>query len=135
MRSGLFATATWDRPFDLEEGDVVIVAEGALEPVADDLWIEESWVGVIKIKLEDVTVVDSAGRWRLVPSTDGVDYAVGNTVEAQDSRGVVRVLHKDPIRLVDFGERVESIAEGFKPTARPREETFDDFGGLEIGRA
>ncbi len=130
MRSGQFATATWDRPFDLEQGDVVIAAEGALERVADDLWIEESWVGVIKIKLDDVTVVDSGAHWRLVPSADTVDYSVGNTVEAPDSVGVVRVLHKDPIRLVDFGELDESIVEGFKPTAREREETFDDFGGL-----
>lgn len=130
MRSGQFATATCDQGFDLDEGDIVIVNEGSVVRAPSELWTEESWVGVVKIKLNDVAVIDGGGRWRLVPATADVDYAVGNTVEVQDTRGVIRVLHNDPIRLVEFGELDESIVEGFKPPPRERKETFDDFGGL-----
>lgn len=129
LRSGQFGTATSDGPFDLDVGDVVILNEG-VHRVPEELWIEESWVGVIKVKLEDVTIVDGGGRWRLVPTRSDVDYSVGNTVEATDARGVLRVLHRDPIRLVEFGELDESIVEGFKPPLQDRQETFDDFGGL-----
>lgn len=130
LRSGHFATVTWDQPFDLETGDVVLLHDGAVERAPEGLWAEETWVGVIKLKLDDVTVVDGGGRWRLLPTTD-VDYSVGNTVAGTDSLGVVRVLHRDPIRLVDFGELDESIVNEFKPQPRDREETFEDFGGLE----
>lgn len=130
LRSGHFATVTWDQPFDLDTGDVVLLHDGAVERAPEDLWAEETWVGVIKLKLDDVTVVDGGGRWRLLPTTD-VDYSVGNTVAGTDSLGVVRVLHRDPIRLVDFGELDESIVNEFKPQPRDREETFEDFGGLQ----
>lgn len=129
LRSGHFATVTWGQAFDLDTGDVVVLHDGAVERAPEDLWVEEQWVGVIKLKLDDVTVVDGGGRWRLLPTTD-VDYSVGNTVAGTDSRGVVRVLHRDPIRLVDFGELDESIVKEFQPPPRDRQETFQDFGGL-----
>src|SRR5438132_14286322 len=72
VRGGQFVTATWDRPFELAVGDVVILHEGAVERVRSELWVEESWVGVVKVKLDDVTVVDGGGRWRLVPTNAGV---------------------------------------------------------------
>ncbi len=129
LRSGHFGSVTWDQPFDLDTGDVVVLHDGAVERAPEELWAEEQWVGVIKVKLDDVTVVDGGGRWRLMPTTD-IDYSVGNTVAGTDSRGVVRVLHRDPIRLVDFGELDESIVKEFQPQPRDRQETFQDFGGL-----
>lgn len=131
LRGGQVATATFNEATDLEVGNVVIVRDHALERVADELWVEQTWVGVVKIKRPDRTVIDrGGGQWQLLPTNDAVEYAVGNTVEVSDSAGVVEVLHPDPIRLVDFGELDESVVNEFKPRSRDREETFADFGGL-----
>jgi transitional endoplasmic reticulum ATPase len=130
LRGGQVATATSNESTELEVGSVVIVRDHSLDRVADDLWVEQTWVGVVKIKRPDRTVIDGGGRWQLLPTNDSVEYAVGNTVEVSDSAGVVEVLHPDPIRLVEFGELDESIVQGFKPPESDRLETFDDFGGL-----
>jgi transitional endoplasmic reticulum ATPase len=129
LRNSQVVTASSSDPLELEVGNVVVVRDRSMTRAADELWTEETWVGVIKIKLPDKTVIDSGGRWRLL-SNSRVEYSVGNTVEVSDSAGVVRVLHPDPIRLLEFGELDESVVEAFKPAVRDGDETFDDFGGL-----
>lgn len=129
LRNGNVGTATSNDPFSLRVGDIVLVTDRAIDAAPAELWTEETWVGVVKIKLDDQTVVDGAGRWRLVP-TSVVEYAVGNTVEVSDSEGVVRVLHTDPIRLVEFGELDESIVQRFKSPTNDLVLSFEDFGGL-----
>jgi transitional endoplasmic reticulum ATPase len=130
LRGGQIAAATSNDPTELTVGNVVIVRDHSLDRAPDELWVEQTWVGVVKIKGSDRTVIDGGGRWQLLPTNKAVDYSVGNTVEVSDSVGVVEVLHPDPIRLVEFGELDESIVKGFKPPDRERQETFDDFGGL-----
>lgn len=130
LRGGHVTSATAHEPTDLEVGDVVVVRDNALDHVADDLWVDESSVGVVKIKLADRTVIDAAGRWHLLPTNSDVEYSVGNTVEFKETVGVVDVLHSDPIRLVDLGELDESIVQTFKPPPTGRVEGFEDFGGL-----
>lgn len=130
LRNGQIATATSNDPTELVVGNVVTVRDDALDRAPDELWVEQTWVGVVKIKRPDRTIVDGGGRWQLLPTNEAVEYSVGNTVEVSDSLGVVEVLHPDPIRLVDFGELDESIVEGFKPPEGNRQETFEDFGGL-----
>lgn len=130
LRSGQIATATSNDPTKLIVGNVVIVRDDALDRAPDELWVDQTWVGVVKVKRPDRTIIDGGGRWHLLPTNEAVEYSVGNTVEVSDSLGVVEVLHPDPIRLVDFGELDESIVEGFKPPDVNRQETFEDFGGL-----
>src|SRR5207302_364919 len=115
LRGGQIATATSNDPTELTVGNVVIVGDRSLDRVPDELWVEQTWVGVVKIKRSDRTVIDGGGRWQLLPTNTAVEYSVGNTVEVSDSVGVVDVLHPDPIRLVEFGELDESIVQGFKP--------------------
>lgn len=129
LRNGNVGSATSNDPFPFDVGEVVLVTDRAIDAAPDELWTEETWVGVVKIKLDDQTVVDGAGRWRLVP-TSAVEYAVGNTVEVSDAGGVVRVLHTDPIRLVEFGELDETVVQRFKPPVGDLVVSFDDFGGL-----
>lgn len=131
FRNGHLATAHADQPTALSVGHVVVVRDGEIERACDELWIEQTWVGVVKVKRPDRSVIDGAGRWLLVPTNSTVEYSVGNTVEVRDSVGVTEVLHPDPIRLVDFGELDESVVNEFKPQPRDREETFEDFGGLQ----
>ena len=94
-------------------------------------WPDQLWIGVVRIKLEDITVISTEGRNRSVPTTD-VNYEVGNTVEAGDVQGVVRVLSKTPISLIDLPSLDDSVTEEFRWEPPDGTELgFDDFGGLK----
>lgn len=128
--SGQFGSGSSDHPFDVNVGDVVLVREHSLEPAPAELWPDETWIGVVRIKHEEITVLDAGARWRHVPTTGEVEYAVGNTVEVRESSGIVRVLQKEPIRIVELPEVDDSIVERFKPIGLDGDQTFEDFGGL-----
>jgi transitional endoplasmic reticulum ATPase len=112
------------------EGNVVLVSAAGLEVVPDEMWPEEEWIAVVRIKLDDVTVVDANGRWKLVPNNRKIEYAVGNTVLGRDRIGVTRFLQKEPIKYLDLPELDASVVERFKAGEKGGRETFDDFGGL-----
>lgn len=63
LRGGQFATVTSNDPMDLTVGNIVIVHQDHLEPAAAELWGDQTWVGVVKIKRPDRTVIDAGGRW------------------------------------------------------------------------
>ncbi len=127
-------TATVDRtdePFDWLSGSVVLVRAQEnphIELAPDTLWPDDPWVGVVRLRLPDVTVLDSAGHLRLVDTND-VDYKVGNTVEGRDSVGVLRVLDEKPIRYLDLPGIDEAVVEAFHQPSSGSE-SFADFGGL-----
>ena len=78
------------------DGEVVLIVEAdhgkSIERMPDEIWPEEEWVGVVKIKLPDVTIIESGGRNKTVPTGSEVEYEVGNTVHSTDLGGVTRVL-------------------------------------------
>jgi transitional endoplasmic reticulum ATPase len=122
FRNGLFATLDGLNPFDISPSGFgisrkVLISEhyDHVELAPDELWPEEPWVGVVRIKLDDATVVESAGSWRLLPTCTDVEYDVGNTVEVQDGKGVVRVLSKKPIRFLDPPNVDDDISSKFSP--------------------
>ena len=119
-----------DQPFEWPVGSVVLVRaqDNHIELAPDAVWPEESWVGVVRLRLDDVTVVDSSGRLRLI-ATNALEYRVGNTVEGRDADGVVRVLDEKPIRYLDIPGVDDAVVEGFR-AAPSGSESFDDFGGL-----
>ena len=127
-------TATVDRtdePFGWLAGSVVLVhaqENPHIELAPDTLWPDDPWVGVVRLRLPDVTVLDSAGHLRLVDTND-VDYKVGNTVEGRDSVGVLRVLDEKPIRYLDLPGIDEAVVEAFHQPSSGSE-SFADFGGL-----
>ena len=90
----------------------------------------------MKIKLEDITIIDSGARFRIVPTTDAPTYKLGNTVQAGDVQGVTRVLSEKPIKYIDVpaldDEISGEVVRGFLWKA-PKEDklSFDDFGGLK----
>ena len=133
LRNGQVVTVDGTTPFDFPVGSVVLVTPDGnhIESAPPELWPEESWVGVVRLKLPDVTILDSNGRWRMLPTANGVDCSEGNTVEARDSCGVVRVLAKDPIRSIDLPSVDESVVNKFKTKEKEASETFEDFGGLD----
>ena len=140
LRSGF---SGWlDQPEeDYETGDVLLlVTENGrqkAEKIPRDAWPDQLWIGVVRVKSEDFTVITVGSQHRRVPTTD-VEYEVGNTVEAGDVQGVVQVLSKTPISLIDLPSLDESVTDEFlwKPPAGT-ELGFEDFGGLQevIARA
>lgn len=133
FRSGQTAQITrTNEPWAVEAGAVLFVdaEQGYVETAPGDLWPEESWIGVVRLVLDDVTVVSSGVRWETVPNST-VDYAVGNTVDVMDSRGVVRVLADKPLKHIDLPADNEVDIDRFRLTDETQEATFDDFGGLD----
>lgn len=135
LRNGSTATVD-DSGLDLNPGDVVLIIddEGTLrlDPVPSEVWPDEPWVGVVRIRLADTTVIDSGGRLKSVPTTDRVDYRVGNTVEAGDFAGVTRVLAEEPVRVIDLPAVDDSVISKFRSHPSSGEDlTFEDFGGLK----
>jgi transitional endoplasmic reticulum ATPase len=128
--NGNQATVDATEPIPWPVGTVLLVNadQNFLEPAPDDLWPEELWVGVVKLRHEDVTVVETSGRLRRLETND-VEYHVGNTVEGNDSAGVVRVLDDRPISYLEMPRLDDAVIEQFKITAAGGE-TFADFGGL-----
>ena len=117
-----------------QRGQIVTVnmeSPYSIEHAPDELWPEEPWVGVVRIKLEDTTVVESSGSWQLLKTRLDVEYEVGNTVEILDSEGVVRVLSEKPIRWLDPPDVDDDTLSKFSPGEGNKQETFEDFGGLQ----
>ena len=133
-KSGFF----WSTDEALAIGDVVLVTgnieqnvDVGVERMPSDSWPEEHWIGVVKIKLDDITVLDSSGRFRDVPTVSSLAYEVGNTVQATDSLGVRRVLSKTPIKYIDLPQIGDSVIEDFVSSQQKEVKlAFDDFGGL-----
>jgi ATP-dependent 26S proteasome regulatory subunit len=136
VRNGQTATVNTTDPVDWDVGTVLLITRTGESPAFDtvpaELWPEESWVGVVRVHLPDVLVVDTSGRLRLVPRS-GIDCKVGNTVEVRDTTGVVRVLSENPIRYLDLPEIDDTVVDRF--TSSRSGLTFADFGGFETVKA
>jgi transitional endoplasmic reticulum ATPase len=131
LQSGQTATVTSrDQTFDFHPGDVLLIRESSLTRVPPDTWPEDSLVGIVRLKLDDLTLIDTHGQLKRIRTTGKVEYRVGNTVEATLSGGVLRVLSSEPIRFLDLPELDESVVDRFKTTGEAGEESFQDFGGL-----
>ena len=135
LRSGL--SGWMNQPDEeYEIGDVLLlVSEDGrqqAEKIPKSAWPDQLWIGVVRIKSEDITVITAGGQNRRVPTTTDVEYEVGNTVEAGDVQGVVRVLSSTPISLIDLPSLDDNVTDDFlwKPP-NGTELGFDDFGGLQ----
>lgn len=133
FRNGLFGTVSGTGLPQVTIGDVVLVRSepNHIELAPQDLWPAESWVGVVRLKLDDVTVLaDPNGRWRMLPTRKDLSYREGNTVEALDS-GIVRVLADDPIKYIDLPAVDDATIAKFRSDGGTTRVSFDDFGGLQ----
>ena len=102
-----------------------------IKKVPNSVWPNALWVGIVKIKLPDITVIDSGGRFRMVPTVTTLDYETGNTVQAGDVEGVTRVLSETPIKYIDLPQVDDSVIDRFRSNHPDESDLgFDDFGGL-----
>ena len=121
---------------EYEKGDVLLISndEGntTATKISRDVWPENVWVGIVKLKLEDITLIDVNSRLRTVPTNLIIDYTVGNTVEACELEGVIRVLSPTPIRYIDLGTEITDgdIEKYLWKQPEGNQLDFDDFGGL-----
>ena len=133
LPNGNVATIDADVPDDWEEGAVLLFTNAGGMQSADivppELWPEEVWVGVVRLKLDDVTLVEVNSQLRRLPPSV-VEYKVGNTVEGRNTTGVTRVLSQDPLRLIELPDVDESVADRFMPPEDQERLSFDDFGGF-----
>lgn len=135
--NGQIATAYADDVLDWKPGDVMLATPDGggtnFAACPAELWPHDViWVGVVRIRLDDITVVEVGGGHRRIP-TNEIPYEVGNTVEGGDG-GVIRVLSPDPIRYLDLSDRDAIDVAHFIPP--PGEvPTFEQFGGLDDVKA
>ena len=131
--TGATVRSTASEPVDFNPGDTVLVDPqgGPIELAPSGMWPGDPWVGVVRIRLDDVSVIDQSGNLHYLKTKGEVPYRPGNTVLVEDERGVVRVLDEKPIRLVDFETVDEDIVASFKVDLSKTTTTFDDFGGME----
>jgi transitional endoplasmic reticulum ATPase len=119
--------------YDLEIGSIIFIDTNSnyIGVAPAEVWPDPTFCGIVRLKLEDITIIDTGGRWVTIPTTS-ITYAVGNTVEVKASKGVLRVLSELPIKLIDLPAIDESIINNFKVPFKARSKiTFDDFGGLQ----
>jgi transitional endoplasmic reticulum ATPase len=124
-----FQNVTLNGELGADVGDVLVVFEHHVEFAPDGLWPSDNWVGVVRMKTVEETVVDSPSGLQLVPTNDEVDYTTGNTVLV-DRSGVVRLLTTESLRLIDLSAPDDASARAFEVTDNGSGPTFEDFGGL-----
>lgn len=122
---------------ELSVGDVLLITQDKennrydFEEAPSNAWPEANWVGVVKLKLQDVSVIDSGGRLRTVPTVTVPSYENGYTVLAGDAQGVTKVLSDRPIKYFDLPEVDDLVIDRFLLSPETTEKLgFENFGGL-----
>lgn len=132
LRNGQSITYTSPQPVDIQRGNVVFIDldEGDFELAPQELWPNESWIGVVRLLLSNEVVVDVGGNLKKVARPHGIDIHEGNTVEGLTPEGIIRILADKPIRYLDISTGDSVSAEYFirKPDSSL---TFDNFGGYD----
>ncbi|MFC4115071.1 ATP-binding protein [Nonomuraea zeae] len=124
-------------PVDFKPGDTVLLGTNReIELAPEEVWSEDPWVAVVRIKNPDKTVVESGGSAKVIPTRSDIEYHPGNTVEAT-AAGVQSVLSERPIKLFDLPEVDDSSIEPYIYDVSKIKENYSDFAGLHevIARA
>jgi transitional endoplasmic reticulum ATPase len=126
----LNGTYTWfatEEPMEFELGDWALVGEETINRAPEELWPDERWLGIVKSKLPDLTILDASGHLRFVP-TNEVDYEIGNTVLVTGD-GVDRVIDERPLRRDSDPLDESALAPYIVPPSGDLD--FSKFGGLK----
>jgi transitional endoplasmic reticulum ATPase len=113
-------------------GAVLILGDQGWEQAPDDVWPESNSVAVVRGVLDDGAVlIDSGVSIKTIHNDAGVEVEPSNTVEYNDSDGVLRVVSDSPIRSGSFGQDldVESVRREYLWDTSSLGAGFSDFGG------
>ena len=129
LRNGDIATCA-TQVFGFDQGAIVFInaERDEINLAPSELWLEEPWVGVVRLLLPGQVVIDISGRLRVLPEPLDVDLREGNTVKGYDSQGITEVISEDPVRYIDLPAVDSVTVEQFKASPNGAL-SFDDFGG------
>jgi transitional endoplasmic reticulum ATPase len=115
---------------EVAEGDVFLVDDDldVLEQLPAAAWPEPTRVGVVLRRVGEVTLIELGSVVIDVPST-GVDYAEGHTVRFTETRGVLDVLHREPVRA-GLSDDIAQVVRNLRYKPDPNGLNFRDFGGM-----
>lgn len=122
-----------DEPASLQVGDVIFIEqeESQIEPAPAGLWVDDRWIGVVRLITDELTVVtDNLGHLRHLATRPEPTVTEGNTVECDDN-GVLKVLAERPVRVLDLREDEEIDLSAFTGVLAEQNTSFEDFGGLQ----
>jgi transitional endoplasmic reticulum ATPase len=88
-------------------GDILMVASDLSEvrPAPASLWPSKSWIALVRHVAEDLIVVTGpGGGWRRIP-VSAVRCRPGNTVECDETAGVLRLIRDDPLPDLEIAEK------------------------------
>lgn len=128
--AALQAVYSADRALHGSVDDVIFVTTNRYEVVSADLWQEDTMVGVVRSKHDEVTVLDLGNRVVTVPVSTTVDFEVNTTVEATECRGVIRVLSDVVLPPFDRLGGSDELLARVKRTDFSHADGLETIGGL-----
>jgi transitional endoplasmic reticulum ATPase len=114
---------------DLRRGDVVLVGQESWHRAPDEVWPDDSSVGVVRKILDDGVALEGGAGIRIIKGIPSVDVEIGFTVEFNDIDGIIRVVSESPLRYRDAG--VDEDLHEYLLNLNEGELSFDSFGGYE----
>ena len=81
-RSG--TTAWFDQSqIILQRGDILSLSTGeystSVTKIPTEAWPDNLWIGIVKLKLDDITILEVDARFRKVPTNTSIEYKVDDT--------------------------------------------------------
>lgn len=116
-----------------ERGNVILLADNGWEYAPEDIWPVAKAIAVIRHLLpEGEVLVDDGLGLRLIRNHQHLSVALHNTVEFNETEGIVRVLAQIPILSRDHGLDVEDVRKEYLVDTSGAGPTFEDFGGYPV---
>ncbi|WP_454852450.1 AAA family ATPase [Promicromonospora soli] len=119
-------------PVNLSRGETIFVSDDSnyWEMAPDAAWPEVSDVAVIRGILDDGIIAEFGTGIRVLPGKSQVEVKIGNTVEFNETDGIIRVISETPLRYHDTVANDETPNEYLvDPTGDDTPLTFSSFGG------
>lgn len=127
-RTGSYTAHNYPLP---AKGDILLVDEdGRPQQAPKALWQDRNSIAVVRHVDEDGSVLLDNGL-NIVPATNalGLTLEANNTVEYNESDGVLRLISSTPIRSRDYGLDEAEILNEYLVKSGDEALTFEDFGG------
>ena len=119
-------------------GEVLLIADSIdncgleIEKAPNSAWPDALWVGIVKIKLSDITVIDSGGRFRVVPTVTTPCLTIPETQfrpgMCRESLGYFPRRRSSTLTCRRWMTR--SLISSAQHISNESDLGFDDFGGL-----
>ncbi|WP_379548291.1 ATP-binding protein [Qipengyuania sp. DSG2-2] len=112
------------------KGDIIFVTETSWEAIGSTAWPNQNQIAVVKQLLDDGRVVVEANYIvSFLKNPKGLKLERGNTVEHNDTDGIVGVISAKPIQRDNPYLEAEDTSEDYLIDDSKADYSFDDFGG------